>query len=320
MLHGVAGLRFQLNLDAVRDRSRGELAASLLEAEERIAAAEQARLAAERARLAAEQAHAQLVADFAEVTADRDALARAKEVLWKEKKARDNEVEVLYKRIAELVEQLSQTTQKDLQEHFALEIGVLQRRLDDRNQTLYGTSSERRDHPAAEGPQGLVGEPVNRPRKPKRSGSKRTFQSKLPIVAVPHTLSPESQAGGCGACHGDLQEMKGQTEDHEEITVKRVVYQVNLHQCQKYRCIECGWIGTAPGPAKLISGGRYAPEFAVHSAVSKFVDHMPLERQVKQMGRAGLEVTSQALWDQHRTTRLAVGAAPAPHAPWHCTR
>jgi hypothetical protein len=55
---------------------------------------------------------------------------------------------------------------------------------------------------------------------------------------------------------------------------------------------------TAPGPEKLIPGGRYTVEFAVEVAVGKYTDHLPLERQVRMMAREGLEVDSQTLWDQ----------------------
>ena len=33
-------------------------------------------------------------------------------------------------------------------------------------------------------------------------------------------------------------------------------------------------------------------------AVAKYVDHLPLARQVRQMARAGLSVDTQTLWDQ----------------------
>lgn len=55
---------------------------------------------------------------------------------------------------------------------------------------------------------------------------------------------------------------------------------------------------TAPGPDKLIPGGRYTVEFAAEVAVGKYADHLPLERQVRMMTREGLEVDSQTLWDQ----------------------
>jgi transposase len=55
---------------------------------------------------------------------------------------------------------------------------------------------------------------------------------------------------------------------------------------------------TAPAPPRLIPGGRYSVGFAAEVAVAKHLDHMPLTRQVRQMKRQGLEVTSQTLWDQ----------------------
>lgn len=45
-------------------------------------------------------------------------------------------------------------------------------------------------------------------------------------------------------------------------------------------------------------GGRYSTAFAVAVAISKYADHLPLERQVKIMKREGLVVESQTLYDQ----------------------
>src|SRR5690606_19308757 len=60
---------------------------------------------------------------------------------------------------------------------------------------------------------------------------------------------------------------------------------------------ECTII-TAPNVAKACEGGSYSVEFAAHVASSKYVDHLPLERQVRAMGRRGLRIDSQTLWDQ----------------------
>lgn len=286
-------LAYQFNVEAVRARSMEDLERQLVQAEIRLREAE-------RAREAAELDRARLSEALDAVTSDRDAQLVAKEVLWKEKKSLENEVEVLFKRISELVHQLSTATSVDLQERFALEIKTLQRRLDDRNQTLFGTRSERRGAPAGE----TVEEKEVTPPRRKRTGSKRTAQPKLPMTKLPHRLTPEARAHGCVKCAGNLAEMKGQTEDYEEVTVQRTCYKLVVHQCQKYRCEDCGWIDTAPGPDRVIPGGRYSAEFAVHSIVQKYVDHMPLDRQVRQMERAGLQVTSQTLWDQHRYVGL----------------
>ena len=92
--------------------------------------------------------------------------------------------------------------------------------------------------------------------------------------------------------------MADQAETSDRITSIKLTYQVERHVRQKYRCACNGAVVTAPGPAQLMPGGRYAPEFAVGVAVAKYADHLPLERQVRMMAREGLRVDSQTLWDQ----------------------
>lgn len=58
--------------------------------------------------------------------------------------------------------------------------------------------------------------------------------------------------------------------------------------------------GDGPGPPRLAvregaRGNRYAPEFAVEVAIQKYLDHLPLDRQVRIMRREGLDIDSQAL-------------------------
>lgn len=132
---------------------------------------------------------------------------------------------------------------------------------------------------------------------PKRqTGHGPTQQTDLPIDPVPHIYD---RLPDCPACKGTMELWKGQFETSEEITVVETSYRILLHQRQKYRCRCNGQVCTAPGPLKLIPGGRYSIDFAVQSAISKFCDHQPLERQVRMMARHGLVVTSQTLWDQH---------------------
>lgn len=51
-------------------------------------------------------------------------------------------------------------------------------------------------------------------------------------------------------------------------------------------------------PTRLVPGGRYSLAFAIGVAVSKYADHLPLERQVRMMQRDGLTVDSYTLFDQ----------------------
>jgi transposase len=55
---------------------------------------------------------------------------------------------------------------------------------------------------------------------------------------------------------------------------------------------------SAPGPIKLFEGARYSIDVAIEIAVGKYLDHLPLERQVRIMGREGLKIDLQTLWDQ----------------------
>lgn len=133
-------------------------------------------------------------------------------------------------------------------------------------------------------------------RRPDQPGHGPSPQANLPLVEQVHEL-PEAERG-CSACGGTLDPMEGQYEESEEITVTERSYTLVLHRRQKYRCRCNGCVATAPGPLKPIPGGRYSLDFAVHVAVQKYADHLPLERQVQMMAREGLQVTSQSLWDQ----------------------
>jgi transposase len=134
------------------------------------------------------------------------------------------------------------------------------------------------------------------PTRPASPGHGPRSQPDLPIVERHHVLPPDQRA--CPACGGTLTAMAEQYETSERITTVKLTYQVEHHHRQKYRCGCNGAVVTAPGPAALIPGGRYAPAFAVGVAVAKYADHLPLERQVRMMAREGLVVESQTLWDQ----------------------
>jgi transposase len=133
------------------------------------------------------------------------------------------------------------------------------------------------------------------PRRPQPGHGPRE-QPTLPIVERRHELPSDQRQ--CPACGGELTEMADQCETSERITSIKLTYHVARHVRQKYRCVCNGAVVTAPGPAQLMPGGRYAPEFAVGVAVAKYADHLPLERQVRMMAREGLRVDSQTLWDQ----------------------
>jgi transposase len=195
----------------------------------------------------------------------------------------------LHQRIQQLTLTLAQLQGGDATSALQMELESLKELLSRREKSLFGDSSEKR--PPAE--DGAVPEPTSP--KPRKGHGPRA-QLQLPIIEVLHVLEESSQ--DCPACGGHLEEMKGQEEVSDEITVVERQFLVARHRRQKYRCRCNGAVVTAPGPRKLIPGGRYAPAFAVEVAASKYLDHLPLERQSRIMQREGLEVGSQTLWDQ----------------------
>lgn len=172
-------------------------------------------------------------------------------------------------------------------ERLQLELDLLREQLQQRNQALFGTSSEKRGQPAAVSEKG---DP------PPRKGHGPTAQPELPVVEAIFELDEADQT--CPKCGAELTAMAGQFEESEVVDVVEREFRVVREKRQKYacRCGEC--IETALGSVKPVAGGRYSLAFAATVAADKYEDHSPLARQVRQMGRVGLQVTSQTLWDQ----------------------
>jgi transposase len=192
----------------------------------------------------------------------------------------------LVARVVELTRKLMSAQGKDAEE-LQLRLQELERQLAQRTGELFGRSSEKR--PQREQDEG------NKPEPPTHGHGPRA-QPTLPTLEVEHTLEePDKQ---CPKCGGALSEMKGCYEEAEEVDVVERRFVLRRHKRQKYRCGCGGCVETALGPPKLQAGGRYSVDFAVEVAVAKYLDHMPLERQVGIMEREGLVVDSQTLWDQ----------------------
>src|SRR5213593_1473716 len=192
----------------------------------------------------------------------------------------------LHRRLGELTRALAEATGA-AHAQLELELQRLQEQLAARTRALFGPSSERRGG----------GTRDDTPSAPAlRRGHGPREQTALPVVEVVHTRPEE--AAPCPQCGGTLEPWREQYEEAEEVDVVERSFRIVRHRRQKYRC-RCGaCLVTAPGPAKLIPGGRYSVDFAVTVAVAKYLDHLPLARQVRQMARAGLTVDTQTLWDQ----------------------
>ena len=134
----------------------------------------------------------------------------------------------------------------------------------------------------------------SQPKSPKGHGRRR--QNRLEAVEQVYELAEKDL--GCTVCGGVLQPFGDQFEEYEEISVLERRYFRRIVKRRKYRCQCNSCVVTTPGPSRLVPGGRYDLSFAVQIAVDKYLDHLALERQTRIMGRLGLEVSSQSLWDQ----------------------
>lgn len=199
----------------------------------------------------------------------------------------ERENDRLHARLHELVEELNRVRGED-PARFQRELALLTELLEKREETAR----------SPRGGNGAPSEGPNKPRKPQKGHGPRP-QPELPLVEETYELAEFDRA--CSVCGGELSEMRGQFEEAEEISVVRRQFVLVKQKRQKYRCSCNANVVTTPGPPKLKPGCRYSIDFAVEVAASKYLDHVPLERQVRIMAREGLSIDSQTLWDQLNT-------------------
>jgi len=197
----------------------------------------------------------------------------------------ENENNRLHARIAQLVEELAKQAGGS-PEAVQQELANLRELLERRDQALFGDSSEKHLRTGTQPNNG----------RPPQKGHGPTPQVSLPIEEVIYGLEAKDLA--CPKCGLEASEIPGVYETSEEITVVERQFVIHKHLQKKYRCRCNAYIATAPGPQKLQPGSRYSVDFAIEVATGKYLDHAPLERQVRIMARQGLVVTSQTLWDQ----------------------
>lgn len=191
----------------------------------------------------------------------------------------------LHKRLQVLVAQLAALEGKSGSEQLQRELLKLQEQMAVLQHRMFGRSSEKSPHTTG-----------SKEKKP-QVGHGPKAQPQLPVVELRHELDEADQV--CTLCGNALKPLGEQTEDSEEISVVQRRFVLVKNKRVKYRCGCClAGVETAPGPLKLLAGGRYSVEFAVEIALQKYCYHLPLERQVRMMLHEGLMVDSQTLWDQ----------------------
>jgi transposase len=219
---------------------------------------------------------------------DPEVLHQVIELLQKHNRA-------LTEKIKELFEELGKA--KGDSTFQQLRLAALERQLAKLTKQMFGPTSEQRTTDEPSGDAGADGDDQGQgDGKKKKKGHGPKKQPKLPVIEVLHELDDADKV--CPKCGDGLDEMEDQYEESDEIDVLPLRFVMKRHKRKKYGCRRGCCIETALGPDKLTPGGRYSVSFAIYVAVSKYCDHLPLERQVRMMAREGLVVTSQTLWDQ----------------------
>lgn len=127
-------------------------------------------------------------------------------------------------------------------------------------------------------------------RKPVRSGLPAHLPREIEIIDLPEEEKP------CPCCGGErhvIGEIVSEKLDYVPATLK-----VLEMRRPKYACRPCqGSIAAAPLPASPIEQAMAAPGLLAHVLVSKFADHLPLNRQEAMLRRAGIELPRSTLCD-----------------------
>lgn len=167
----------------------------------------------------------------------------------------------------------------------------LQRRLFGHGRESTGGSRPRRDgeEQLLLHAKSLAGEPATRENLDLPKEEQPHFIESAEVIAKAQERDPELKPEAA-----EIEEMAGFFETSTEITITERIYKKVIHKRQKYRVkntiTKKETIVTAPGPLKLLPGCRYSVDFALDVVAKKFLNHLPYERQGKDMKREGLRV------------------------------
>jgi len=137
---------------------------------------------------------------------------------------------------------------------------------------------------------------LKRKRRKKADLKRKANQEKtkeLETETIHHPV-PESQCvcPECGNKELDLVS-EGRTTEIIEMKLQKVVRQIHIQEVRSCKC--GGHITTAPGPERVVEGGKYGPGVYARTVVGKCVDSLPLNRQAGIFEREGVHIAPSVL-------------------------
>jgi transposase len=119
---------------------------------------------------------------------------------------------------------------------------------------------------------------------------RKPLPPELPRTEIRH--EPDSTTCRCGCA------LKRIGEDvSEKLDYAPGVFTVERHVRGKWACADCETLVQAPVAAHVIDKGIPTCGLLAHVMIAKFIDHLPLYRQEKIFGRAGLAIPQSTLAD-----------------------
>ncbi|MBD8617275.1 IS66 family transposase [Pseudomonas putida] len=134
---------------------------------------------------------------------------------------------------------------------------------------------------------------------PRQSPKRAPLPPQFPRTVIRHEPENTQCAFGC-----QLQRIGEDVSEKLDYTPG--VFTVEQHVRGKWACRQCETLIQAPVPTQVIDKGIPTAGLLAHVMVAKFADHLPLYRQEKIFGRAGLEIarSNLAQWVGQTGVRL----------------
>ncbi|SDT99253.1 Transposase [Pseudomonas yamanorum] len=130
--------------------------------------------------------------------------------------------------------------------------------------------------------------PPASPAEPRQQPKRAPLPPQFPRTVIRH--EPENTQCLCGC------QLQRVGEDvSEKLDYTPGVFTVEQHVRGKWACRGCETLIQAPVPAQVIDKGIPTAGLLAHVMVAKFADHLPLYRQEKIFGRAGLAIARSTL-------------------------
>ena len=130
--------------------------------------------------------------------------------------------------------------------------------------------------------------PAPEAEEPRQQPKRAPLPPQFPRTVIRH--EPESTECTCGC---QLQRIGEDVSERLDYTPG--VFTVEQHVRGKWACRQCETLIQAPVPAQVIDKGIPTAGLLAHVMVAKFADHLPLYRQKKIFGRAGLAILRSTL-------------------------